>query len=161
MQKLNNNGSVEPYAWQKWSTSELNADVLSGGWLFPADMFETALAAANGASIGLWLTPEDDIETLETALQNAKVLAIEFPVFADGRGFSQARWAKSRFGFKGEIHAVGAFMQDQLHYLKRCGFDGFIVNDDAKLESLRLSLNDFSDGYQASAIQPTPLFRRR
>ena len=63
--------------------------------------------------------------------------------------------------YQGELQAAGGYMQDQLFYLKRCGFDSYVVEDDADIESMLESLGDFSDSYQASSDEPRPLFRRR
>jgi uncharacterized protein (DUF934 family) len=88
------------------------------------------------------------------------LVAINFPTFMDGRGFSYARELRER-GFRGELRATGRFIRDQLAYLARCGFDAFEMEDASELEEALASLNDFSEFYQASAAQPQPLFRRR
>ncbi len=158
MQKLNKSGQVEPYQWSQ--CTEASAVTPDAPCLVSCSLF-LELAPNTTGELGVWITPEDDIEALAEHIHKASVVAIDFPVFADGRGFSTARWVREKLQFKGEIHAVGHFMQDQLHYLKRCGFDAFIVADDANIASMAESLNDFSDAYQASAEQPVPLFRRR
>lgn len=160
MQKLNKDGSVTGFDGQKWVAEE-SAVQSAKLWLACPQDIEAARAEAAGAQFGLWLSPGDDLEAAAPLIEQINIIAIEFPVFADGRGFSMARWVREKLGFNGEIIAVGGFMQDQLHYMKRCGFDGFIVADDANIESMKKSLIDFTDGYQASADQPTPLFRRR
>ena len=93
-------------------------------------------------------------------LDNIPLIAIDFPVFTDGRGFSYAR-ALREGGFKGELRACGHFIRDQLTYLRRCGFDAFQMTDESALEDALDSLSDFSEHYQAAVDQPLPLFRRR
>jgi uncharacterized protein (DUF934 family) len=56
---------------------------------------------------------------------------------------------------------VGDVLQDQLFYMKRCGFDAFALREDKDIQAALKSLNDFSDSYQAGVDQPLPLFRRR
>jgi uncharacterized protein (DUF934 family) len=93
-------------------------------------------------------------------LEQIPLVAINFPVFTDGRGFSYARALRER-GFKGELRACGHFIRDQLTYLGRCGFDAFQMAVDGEMETALASLADFDEYYQGSVDQPLPLFRRR
>ena len=87
-------------------------------------------------------------------------VAVDFPKFMDGRGFSYARELREQRRYQGEIRAVGDFIRDQLFYMKRCGFSSYALPSD-ELEAALASLNDFSESYQSSVDQPLPLFRRR
>ena len=107
------------------------------------------------------LGPADDPAVIASRLDTLAGIAIDFPQFTDGRGYSIARLLRERYGFKGQIRAVGDVMRDNLFYLSRCGFDSFVLSDQARLEEALQSLSDFSEGYQASVEQPQPLFRRR
>jgi len=106
------------------------------------------------------LQPGEAPDPLFDHLADIPLIAIHFPVFTDGRGFSYARELRE-LGFSGELRATGAFIRDQLTYMVRCGFDAFQMDDETELEEALASLNDFSEYYQASADQPLPLFRRR
>lgn len=106
------------------------------------------------------LQPGEEPAPLLEALDQIPLVAINFPVFTDGRGFSYARELRER-GFSGELRACGHFIRDQLTYLQRCGFDAFQMADEASLEEALASLSDFSEFYQAAVDQPLPLFRRR
>jgi len=112
------------------------------------------------APIGVWLSSDQPPAALAEDLAHLAVVAIDFPVFTDGRGFSYGRTLREHFQYQGEIRAVGQFLRDQLHYLRRCGFDAFAL-ETADPHAALSSLHDFSDGYQASIDQPLPLFRRR
>lgn len=117
-------------------------------------------------NIGLLLDNDIDLSTIANDLTNVPVIAINFPSFMDGRGFSIARLLRERYEYKGEIRAVGYVIRDQLHYLKRCGFNAFSFNPENilgafDLAAISASLNDFTNAYQISADTPTPLFRRR
>ena len=116
------------------------------------------LADKSGSAVQL--EPGDSIEPLLEHLEELALVAINFPVFTDGRGFSYARELRER-GFGGEIRAVGQFIRDQLHYLARCGFNAFQFDDESQLDGASASLEDFSEHYQAATDQPLPLFRRR
>lgn len=112
------------------------------------------------APIGVWLASDQAPAALEEDLSLLAVIAIDFPLFTDGRGFSYGRTLRERYRYEGEVRAIGQFLRDQLHYLRRCGFDAFAI-ETADPTAALASFNDFSDGYQASIDQPLPLFRRR
>ncbi len=117
-----------------------------------------ALTDKSGSA--LQLEPGDSVESLLEHLDDIALVAINFPVFTDGRGFSYARELRER-GYSGELRAVGQFIRDPLHYLARCGFNAFQFEDAGAVVAAADSLNDFSEHYQASIDQPLPLFRRR
>lgn len=93
-------------------------------------------------------------------LERIPLIAINFPEFTDGRGFSYGRELRER-AFAGELRACGHFIRDQMSYLARCGFDAFQLADESLLTEALASLQDFSEHYQAAVDQPLPLFRRR
>jgi uncharacterized protein (DUF934 family) len=113
------------------------------------------------ATIGVWLDSDEGPEELEPYLGKLNLIAINFPKFADGRGYSYARILRDRFAYSGELRAIGDILHDQMFYLKRCGFDAFAVREDKDAHIVIEGLNDFSECYQASTNQKLPLFRRR
>ena len=94
-------------------------------------------------------------------LERLALIAIEFPKFTDGRGYSVARMLRQRHGFRGELRAVGWVLRDQLLYLERCGFNAFELKPGKPLESGLEAFTEFSVTYQAAADDPRPLYRRR
>ena len=88
------------------------------------------------------------------------VVAIEFPVYRDGRGFSLARLLRERLGYAGEIRAVGNVLRDQLFYMERCGFDAYEIQPGKSLESALEGFEDLSVTYQ-DAIDPRSAPRPR
>ncbi len=120
---------------------------------------EQWLSAADKAT-PVRLEPGEAPFPLFEYLDTIPLVAINFPSFMDGRGFSYARELRER-GFRGELRATGNIIRDQLAYLSRCGFDAFQFAEEAELEEALPSLGDFSEAYQASADRPLPLFRRR
>jgi uncharacterized protein (DUF934 family) len=126
----------------------------------PEDERPVPLAHWNGEP-GVLLGPADDPAALDGRLDGIAVIAIEFPQFTDGRGYSIARLLRERYGYKGELRAVGEVLRDNLFYLSGCGFDSFALGDSTQLEAALEGLSDFSEGYQASVERPQPLFRRR
>jgi uncharacterized protein (DUF934 family) len=58
------------------------------------------------------------------------LIAVRFPKFGDGRGYSIARLLRERYGYRGELRAVGDVLRDQLLFMKRSGFDSFSLRED-------------------------------
>ena len=111
--------------------------------------------------IGVWIAPHEEVESLAEDIGQLPIIAVDFPVFTDGRGFSTGRLLRDRYGFKGELRAVGDVFKDTLLYLWRCGFNAFAVRADKNIHEALKGLRDFTEFYQAAADQPLPLFRRR
>jgi uncharacterized protein (DUF934 family) len=110
--------------------------------------------------LAVQLEPGQAPSPLFDFLAQIPLVAINFPVFTDGRGFSYGRELRER-GFAGELRACGHILPDQMNYLSRCGFDAFQLADESRLEDALAGLADFDEYYQASVDQPLPLFRRR
>ena len=112
--------------------------------------------------VGVWINNDINLADINSLLVTRPIVAINFPVFMDGRGFSLARLLRERYQYKGEIRAIGHVIRDQLCYLKRCGFNAFSFSDKSiNLDAAVISLNDFTEAYQTSVDIPQPLFRRR
>ncbi len=111
--------------------------------------------------VGVWLASSERPEALGADdVAKLPVIAVDFPKFADGRGYSIAYLLRERSGFKGELRAIGDVLRDQLYYMQRVGFDAFAVRQDKDINDALKALSDFSENYQASVDQPQPLFRR-
>lgn len=119
-----------------------------------------ALKARDGG-LGVWLDSNEEAEAIADDLEHFQVIALNFPVFSDGRSYSNARLLRDRYGYKGEVRAIGDVLRDQLFLMKRCGFDAYVIREDRDAEEALESLKDFSEVYQAATDQPQPLFRRR
>jgi uncharacterized protein (DUF934 family) len=109
--------------------------------------------------VGVWLAPADDPALLATDAARLPLIAVEFPKFTDGRGYSIGRLLRERLGFAGELRAIGDIQRDKLYYLHQVGFDAFLVPDAKDAQDALRSLRDFSDGYQLTNRR-TPWFRR-
>ena len=112
-------------------------------------------------AVGVWLKPSDDPESLAADVPRLPLIAIDFPKFVDGRGYSSARLLREQYHFSGELRAIGDVLRDQLYYLRQCGFDAFAVRADRNIANAMAGFDDFSDNYQSTVAQPVPLFRRR
>lgn len=120
---------------------------------------ERAALLARG-NVAVWLASDQSPKLLGDDIAQLELIAVDFPGFADGRGFTYGRELREQHGFTGELRAVGEFMRDQLAYLSRCGFNSFALQN-SDLNAALASLKNFSTHYQVSIDNPQPLFRTR
>jgi len=110
---------------------------------------------------GLLLEPSDEPDA---SFGTAPLIAINFPAFNDGRALSLAVLLRTRYQYTGELRAVGDVHPDMVHYMKRCGFDSFLMPEGRTLPvaagDSHITLAPYSDYYQASVLDPEPAFRR-
>ncbi len=162
-----------------WQRLERGADgslptvPVAGDILVPLALWQAAAGAlrARGAGrLGVWLEGDEDPAQIADSLDAFSLIAVNFLQFTDGRGYSTARLLRERYGWTGELRAIGDVQRDQLFYLSRCGFDAFLLADgqDVPQEDLLRSaqaalsaFDDFTEAYQTSVERPLPLFRRR
>jgi uncharacterized protein (DUF934 family) len=124
--------------------------------------------------LGLWQANQDDEElaplltsdtelTVELAQQLGKsaAIAVDFPAFTDGRGYTLARLLRERYGYTGEVRAVGDVLVDQLDYMRRCGFSAMALRDDQDPEDALRALSFISVRYQPDVEERQALFERR
>jgi uncharacterized protein (DUF934 family) len=104
-----------------------------------------------GTPLGIRLHSDQAPELIAADLQHFAVVALEFPKFRDGRAYSYARLLRERYGFKGELRAVGEVLLEQLFFMLRTGFDVFDIQSADPLEDYRTALADFSVWYQPTA----------
>ncbi len=87
-------------------------------------------------AFGLLLEPGHRVETIANDLPYLGLVAIQFPKFTDGRGYSLAQEIRDRYNFVGELRATGDVLFDQLQFMARCGFDAFEISDPATIRRL-------------------------
>lgn len=110
----------------------------------------------------LRLTPDDDVDDLGEDAHRFAVIAIDFPTFTDGRGYSAARLLRERYGYEGELRATGQVLRDQVFFMLRCGFDAFEVADTATAETFAAAVREISVVYQpAGDAAPGVLWTRQ
>ena len=111
--------------------------------------------------IGVWIGSDERPESLKGDIENFSVIAVDFPKFTDGRGYSIAYNLRSRLGYQGQLRAIGDVLRDQLFAMQRVGFDAFAPRPDRSITDALKGLSDFSETYQSSWDQKQPLFRRQ
>ena len=115
----------------------------------------------SGQNLELTLESSETADLIGDDSASFQRISINFPKFADGRGYSAARLLRERFTYKGELRATGDVLIDQLYFMKRCGFDTFALRDDQIIEDAIAAFSTFTVNYQNDANDQQPLFRRR
>ncbi len=105
--------------------------------------------------------PSDKLPQDVPNVNQLALIAIEFPKFTDGRGYTVGRMLRERNKFTGELRAVGWVLRDNLRYMERCGFDAFELKPGKPLESAVEAFTEFSTTYQAAVDEKLPIYRRR
>ncbi|MBL4683178.1 MAG: DUF934 domain-containing protein [Nannocystaceae bacterium] len=100
---------------------------------------------------GVRVGPDEEIDTIIADLGKLPLIAVTFPKFTDGRGYSTARLLRGRHGYTGELRATGQIFRDQLFYLHRVGFDAFEMAPGKSLSDALEGFSDFSVTYQSSS----------
>lgn len=164
MPKLVKDGQLVQDPWQLISDTEATLESLPEGkvivplalWIAERDALRQRLP-----DVAVWLNGDEEVEPLKDDTEDLPLIAVNFPVFTDGRGFSAGRLLRERYNFRGELRATGYFLRDQLLYLHRCGFSAFTLDDRYTPEEALQALEDFTEFYQGAVVEPLPLFRRR
>lgn len=135
--------------------------VPAGKTLVPLAVWQVQRAAIEArGDIGVWLASDERPEVLKGDVAKLPVIAVDFPKFADGRGYSIAYNLRARLAYTGELRAIGDVLRDQLFYMQRVGFNSFATRADRNIHDALKGLTDFSEAYQSSWDQKSPLFRR-
>ncbi|MCP4329061.1 MAG: DUF934 domain-containing protein [Alphaproteobacteria bacterium] len=116
---------------------------------------------ARSGPLGIRLAADEPPVEIADELDRFDLVALEFPVFRDGRAYSYARLLRERLGFDGELRAVGNVLRDQFLFLHRCGFDAFEVADDRHAGAWLQSISEFSVWYQPATDSRTPVLALR
>lgn len=154
------NGQVTPNTWTHVETDDFVAT--PNGITVPLGLFSNhrETLAQRNTPVGVRLQPEDDPATLAGALDMLSLIEISFPKYTDGRGYSQAQLLRRRYGYRGELRAVGHVLRDQILYMHRSGFDAFETAR-ADLTEVEAALAEYSAFYQRAADGARPVFAAR
>jgi uncharacterized protein (DUF934 family) len=157
---------LAPDSWQllePGADGTLRTVPAEGDVIVPLSAWEKQRAEliVRAGRLGVWLAGNEDPARIAGDLQCFALIAVKFPALPDGRGYSIGRLLRQRYGWDGELRAIGAIQRDQLYFLTRCGFDAFVLREGENMESALAAFDDFSEAYQAAVDRPVPLFRRR
>ena len=106
------------------------------------------------------IEPGDDARELLPHLARIRLIEINFPTFADGRGYSAARLLREH-GYTAELRAVGDVLVDQLAYMRRCGFDSFAPEKPLDETDAQVALDRWPHVYQPAADDAVPVWKLR
>jgi len=115
--------------------------------------------------LGVRLTADQTAGEVADDLDHLDLIALAFPVYTDGRAYSNARRLRERYGFKGELRAIGNVLRDQYLFMQRCGFDTLEVKEGETEEDWRHAVGAISVAYQPatddSTTEPAQSLRQR
>ena len=156
-------GRVEPDLWRILDAAEAAGPLPAGPIAVPLAAWraERGRLTARREPVAVWLAPDEDPLELAADVAALPMIAVHFPKFADGRGYSIGVLLRARLGFAGELRAFGDIGRDHLQNLRRCGFDAFRLGEGRDPEAALPALADAGVHYQGAADGSTPLFRRR
>lgn len=139
------------------------ADLPSSAVSVPLNLWldERDAVIARGQPVAVQIAADESPEDLADQLDSIDMVVLPFVSHVDGRSYSHAYKLRTRFGFKGEIRAVGDVKFDQLGFLTRVGCNAFELPDGENLETALRAFDEFSEVYQPSADQGRLIFSRR
>lgn len=138
MSKLIKNGRIVSDGWKTLTLAEgdtpQSVKLPVGPVLVPISVWKARRVELihreyeHGWPLGIWLAAEEGPEAIEHDLDDFTVIAVEFDKFSDGKSYSTARLLRERYGYKGELRAIGDVPRDRLTYYHEVGFDAFAVS---------------------------------
>ena len=114
--------------------------------------------------IALWLATHETLDALlasEKDINAFPLIAIFVERFQDGRIFTLGNLLRTRYQFKNTLRAFGDVLQDQLFYLKRSGFDSYLIKTGKDVHEALKALQSFSDPYQGAVDITEPVWKRK
>jgi len=112
---------------------------------------DKATLTAHAGLVGVRLAPEDEASALTGDLDKLALVAVQFPKFTDGRGYTTARLLRERMSYRGELRAMGYVLRDQIFYLHRVGFNAFELAPGKSLTDALEGFGDFTVTYQGAS----------
>jgi uncharacterized protein (DUF934 family) len=119
------------------------------------------LLGRNAGKLGVCVGGEQALADIVPELEHFTIIALDFPKLGDGRCFSHARLLRERYGYRGELRAVGYVIRDLLFFMQRCGIDSFELREEKDWEDALKAFSDFSVKYQTAADGAPPIYRLR
>ena len=164
MQRIIKNNEVVDETWHLLP-KDFNIDEISNcdDLIVPLQLWRehSRMLKARDGGLGVWLDADEEAEEIGEDVDQFQVIALNFPAFTDGRNYSNARLLRDRYGFKGELRAIGDVLRDQLFYMHRCGFDAFEPADGSTPEQWMAAAVRFRHVYQRGADDREPAFIER
>ena len=119
---------------------------------------------AKNNAIALWIATHETLDPLISAEKDINIfplIAVFVERFQDGRIFTLGNLLRTRHQFKNTLRAFGDVLQDQLFYLKRSGFDSYLIKEGKDPNEALKALQSFSDPYQGAVDIKEPVWKRK
>lgn len=162
MKVIKENG-IQEDDWILLSELTQDDELPDGDLILPFNFWKEKQAACKqrDGNTAVLINGDNNISELADHLDQFQLIALDFPAFKDGRCYSHARLLRDRYGYAGDIRAVGDVLRDQLFYMKRCGISSFAIREDKDFEDALKALKDFSVTYQGASDENLPLYKIR
>ena len=150
-------------SWQRIQDSDTGEGIPEGDVIIPFSYWQAhrdELVEREG-QLGVCINGDDDTDEVAKDLEHFDLIAVDFPAFKDGRGYSHARILRDYYNYQGDLRAVGDVLRDQLFYMRRCGINSFHVREDMDYEDAMKGFSDFSVKYQTAADGALPVYKER
>jgi uncharacterized protein (DUF934 family) len=139
----------------------------TGKILLPLSVWQANVERLAGrmaaGEVGILIATHEPLEMLAATfadINELPLIAVFVERFPDGRIFTIGNLLRTRYGFKNELRAVGDVLRDQLFFLKRSGFNSYLIRADRSAEDALASLQDFTQPYQGAVDEALPVWRR-
>lgn len=139
----------------------------TGKILLPLSVWQANVERLAGrmaaGEVGILIATHEPLEMLAATfadINELPLIAVFVERFPDGRIFTIGNLLRTRYGFKNELRAVGDVLRDQLFFLKRSGFNSYLIRADRSAEDALASLQDFTQPYQGAVDDKLPVWRR-
>ncbi|MFT6260918.1 MAG: hypothetical protein ACJAYK_001949 [Crocinitomicaceae bacterium] len=160
MQKLINQTSEIENTWTL--IRDEAGDLSQANIMIPASYWVANQAEFEGRNdVAIWFAGDVNISDFDGKLDQFPVVGVDFPAFADGRGYSIAHLIIERQNYQGELRAIGDVLIDQLYFMKRCGFNTYLLTDELEPKVAIQYFETFSEPYQLAVDIKDPIFRRK
>jgi phosphoadenosine phosphosulfate reductase len=156
-QNLFRNGAFIADPFRPWAEGDDPASVRYTHVPLPVFLANREAFLANPHPLGVLVSPGEKVEEVAGDLQRFASIAIAFPAFTDGRGYTSARLLTERYGYAGELRAVGDVLMDQIGFMRRCGITAFVVTHEPTRRALENgTLRTVDHYYQPVGGVPVP-----
>ena len=149
--------------WQRLMDLKPEDELPSGKMIVPFSWWQAhrEMLIARGNKYAVCINGDHETEEVARDIDHFELIALDFPSFKDGRCYTHARLLRERYGYQGELRAVGDVLRDQLFFMERCGIDSFEVRADKNIEDALKAFTEFSVKYQTAADQAAPIYKIR
>lgn len=147
----------------EWTLVPDDQPLPDGDILVPLSRLSEGLGRNGKGRLGVALKPDERVEELREALPRLDLVSLTFPIFRDGRAFTQARSLREHLHFAGGVRVTGHFLPDQYEFLLRCGVSQFVIPEQSDPRVWQQAHERLSVAYQPSVLNERPegfAFRR-